>query len=187
MADGPPPGVVPPPLPLRTDRLVLRRYEAGDVDAVWAYYREEEVNRYLLTVPFTRGYTEMVVAQRCDAMVPGEPARSLPLVVEHEGRVVGDVVLTLDERCSKAELGWVFAPSAGGRGLATEAARAVVDVALDHYGVHRVVARADARNTASARLALRLGMRQEAHLRQDWWSKGEWTDTLVFGLLRDER
>lgn len=187
MGEGPPAGVVPPTLPLRTGRLVLRRYEPGDVDALWSYYRDDEVNRYLLTVPFSRGYTETVVRQRREALVPGEPGRSLPLVVEHAGEMVGDVSLTLDERCGRAELGWVFAPSAGGRGLATEASRALVDVAFDHYGAHRVLARADARNAASAQLALRLGMRQEAHLRQDWWSKGEWTDTLVFGLLRDER
>ena len=47
-------------------------------------------------------------------------------------------------------------------------------------------AQLDARNTASARLCERLGMTLEAHLRQDWWSKGEWTDTLVYGLLADE-
>jgi len=52
--------------------------------------------------------------------------------------------------------------------------------------VHRVVAQMDARNTASARLAARVGMRQEAHFRRDFWSKGEWTDTLVFGLLASE-
>jgi RimJ/RimL family protein N-acetyltransferase len=45
----------------------------------------------------------------------------------------------------------------------------------------------DARNTASAKLARRIGMRQEAHLRQDWWSKGEWTDTLIFGMLASDR
>ncbi|MET3511068.1 RimJ/RimL family protein N-acetyltransferase [Plantibacter flavus] len=30
-------------------------------------------------------------------------------------------------------------------------------------------------------------MRREAHLRQDWWNKGEWTDTVVFGLLASDR
>ncbi|MGO3041113.1 hypothetical protein, partial [Ancrocorticia populi] len=30
-------------------------------------------------------------------------------------------------------------------------------------------------------------MRQEAHLRQDWWSKGAWTDTLIFGMLASDR
>ena len=59
----------------------------------------------------------------------------------------------------------------------------MLGLAFDHYGVHRVAAQMDARNLASARLARRVGMRQEAHLRQDWWIKGEWTDTLIFGML----
>lgn len=45
----------------------------------------------------------------------------------------------------------------------------------------------DARNTASARLAERVGMVQEAHFRKNWWSKGEWTDTLIFAQLADDR
>ena len=45
----------------------------------------------------------------------------------------------------------------------------------------------DSRNTASAKLARRIGMREEAHLRKDWWSKGEWTDTLIFGMLASDR
>ena len=33
----------------------------------------------------------------------------------------------------------------------------------------------------------RIPMRQEAHLRKDWWSKGEWTDTLIFGMIASDR
>lgn len=44
----------------------------------------------------------------------------------------------------------------------------------------------DARNTASAKLATRVGMTQEAHFRANWWSKGEWTGTLVFAVLPDD-
>ena len=39
----------------------------------------------------------------------------------------------------------------------------------------------------AAKLAERIGMKREAHLRQDWWSKGEWTDTLVFAMLASDR
>lgn len=60
-------------------------------------------------------------------------------------------------------------------------------IAFEHYRLHRVTAQMDARNDASARLAAALGMRQEAHFRQDWWNKGEWTDTLVFALLFGDR
>ena len=39
----------------------------------------------------------------------------------------------------------------------------------------------DARNTHSARLATAVG------IRLDWWNKGEWTDTLVVGMLAADR
>lgn len=45
----------------------------------------------------------------------------------------------------------------------------------------------DARNGASAKLAERLGMVKEAHHRQDWFSKGEWTDTLIYAMLASDR
>ena len=51
----------------------------------------------------------------------------------------------------QAEIGYVFHPDAQGEGLATEAARAVVDLAFRELGVHRVFGQIDARNTASAR------------------------------------
>ena len=44
----------------------------------------------------------------------------------------------------------------------------------------------DARNEASAQLAQRVGMKAEAHLRQDWWNKGEWTDTLIYAALASD-
>jgi RimJ/RimL family protein N-acetyltransferase len=59
-------------------------------------------------------------------------------------------------------------------------------LAFDVLGWHRVTARVDARNTASAALARRLGMRQEAHLVENEWFKGMWTDELGFALLARE-
>ena len=72
-------------------------------------------------------------------------------------------------------------------GVQTCALPILLDLALGKSGLHRVAARMDARNTASARLAERVGMRREAHLREDWWSKGEWTSTLEFGVLARDR
>ena len=53
-------------------------------------------------------------------------------------------------------------------------------------GLHRIVARCDARNDASARVMERLGMRREAHLVENEMVKGEWTDELVYALLDRE-
>jgi RimJ/RimL family protein N-acetyltransferase len=87
----------------------------------------------------------------------------------------------------QVEIGYVFHPDASGHGYATEAARRLVDFAFDELGAHRVFARTDPRNTASAAVLRRLGMREEGHLRESEIIKGEWADELTFALLARER
>jgi RimJ/RimL family protein N-acetyltransferase len=69
---------------------------------------------------------------------------------------------------------------------ATEAARALIDLAFDDLGAHRAFACTDARNTPSAALLRRLGMREEAHFREAEIFKGNWGDELVFAILARE-
>lgn len=172
----------PPPLPVRTERLVLRHPTVEDTDDAYAYLSRSDVCEYLLRGPFTRGEVAAELRRRAD-----NPAHRLSLVIEHEGTVIGDLMLVLEKPgYDKAEVGWVIHPAYAGRGLATEAARALIDLAFSHYGVHRVRAELDARNLRSAALAARLGMRQEGLFRQDFWAKGEWTDTPHYAVLATE-
>lgn len=186
------PRLVPPPVPLRTERLVLRHVTTGDRDAL-RYYCDPEVCRYL---PFPPA-DEEALAERVEAMAgrvaPSEPDEVLALVAVHDDTVVGDVMLRLRTRPDPlsppavAEIGWCFAPAYAGRGLATEAASALVALALEHYPLHRLYASLDPRNERSAALCERLGMTREAHLRRDFpESDGSWTDTMIYGLLREE-
>ena len=182
-----------PSLPLRTERLVLRTIVPEDRAAIGRYCGDPEVTRYL---PFPV-LDEEGLTQRMDRLVggtaPAAVGQLLPLAVEHEGALVGDLMLRFsaqhgpEDPPAIAELGWVFAPEAGGRGLATEAAGALVDLAFSTYPLHRLMAQLDPRNLASARLCERLGMRHEAHTREDYPDRaGGWSDTAVYGLLRSE-
>jgi aminoglycoside 6'-N-acetyltransferase len=163
------------------------QYRVDNVDALLAYYSDPLVARYIPWEPWSRDFAAEVVARRIDSTgITGTESR-LALVVEHEGEVVGDVVLwPADETLSRGEMGWAFHPSVSGRGFATEAVRALIGVAFEHCGMHRVIAQVDARNEASARLCERVGMVKEAHLRQDHWAKSEWTDTVIYGLLAEQ-
>jgi RimJ/RimL family protein N-acetyltransferase len=57
---------------------------------------------------------------------------------------------------------------------------------FDHLGLHRIVGRLDARNTASARVLEKLGMRREAHLIDNEHVKGEWSSEMIYAMLATE-
>ena len=175
-------------LPLQTERLTLRGHEPADRDSLLRFHGQANVARYLLDEPWDAEIAEQKLTKRLSNTDLNGESGALDLVVECAGEVIGDVqIWYTDRERAVAEIGWVLDPEYGGRGYAREAVAAVLDLAFAHYRLHRVAAQMDARNTGSAKLAAAVGMRHEASLRQDWWSKGEWTDTFVFGMLASDR
>jgi RimJ/RimL family protein N-acetyltransferase len=178
-----------PGSPIRTERLLLRPYALGDVDALYDYQRLPEVHRYLYTEPRTRAEVEAIVAQRAGSLVVTEAGQGLPLVAElaQTGELVGDCVLFWRSQNHKqGEVGYVINPAHHGRGLATETVGALLRVGFEGLNMHRIAGRLDGRNTASARVLERAGLRREAHLVENEFVKGEWTDELIYAILRRE-
>ena len=175
------------PLRRRTERLVLRSFRHGDEDDVLAYRRRADVVRYMPVEPMDDAAACAYIDERLAATTIATDSDRIILAVEHDGRVIGDVVIRVGLLADRqAEIGWAFNPDFHGRGLATEAAWELLTMAFAELRMHRVWAQLDPRNVASARLCERLGMRQEAHFRQDIWFKGEWGDTSIYALLADE-
>lgn len=178
-----------PTYPVRTPRLLLRPVTPDDVDAVLAYRGRADVCRYLPFEPMDRAEVVESISTRWTTTALTDAGQALLLGVElvATGELIGDLVLFFHSREHRGgELGYVINPDFAGRGYATEAAAALLDLAFDGLGLHRVVARLDERNDASARMARRLGMRQEARLVQSEFFKGEWATELDFALLADE-
>jgi RimJ/RimL family protein N-acetyltransferase len=178
-----------PHYPVRSARLSLRPLGPDDIDALVAYRSQPDVCRY---VPF-EPMDEKTVAERLagpwSRTTLDDEAQGLTLGVElmDGGHLVGDVLLAFDSRLHRSgEIGYVLHPGFSGHGYATEAVRTLLHLAFDELGLHRVTARVDARNLPSARLAARLGMRREAHLVENEWFKGGWSDEFDFALLEHE-
>ncbi len=180
-----------PEYPVVTARLRLRPLTTADIPALLRYRGDPEVCRYLPFAPMTEDVLTTRLAGDLGRTALTQEGEGLTLGAElvGAGELVGDVVLFLRSiDHGGGELGYVFHPDVAGHGYATEACRAVLDLAFDpaQLGLHRVIAQLDARNTSSARLAARLGMRQEAHFVANEVFKGEWSDLLVFAVLADE-
>jgi RimJ/RimL family protein N-acetyltransferase len=84
------------------------------------------------------------------------------------------------------EIGFVLHPDHHGRGYAAEAARPLLEFGFAEVGLHRIIARLEARNAASARVLEKLGMRREALLIENERVKGEWQSELDYAMLDRE-
>jgi RimJ/RimL family protein N-acetyltransferase len=176
-----------PRYPVRTGRLLLRPWRSDEVDRYREVRGAPEVTRFLYDTPMTRRQAATRLGSLRSTITAEGQWINLAVEVAATGTVAGDVGLGWVSGAHRhAEVGYAFAPDHRGRGYATEAAVAVVEMAFSALGAHRVTGRLDARNTASARLLERLGMRREGHLVENEWVKGEWTDEVVYAVLEDE-
>jgi RimJ/RimL family protein N-acetyltransferase len=176
-----------PKYPIRTERLLLRPYQADDVAAVYDYERLPETARYLSNEPMSWAEAETLVTRRIGSSTLGGVGEVVNMVIElaQTGDLVGDCALFWCGE-GQAEVGYVLHPAHHGHGYATEAVGALLRLGFEELGLHRIAARCDARNTPSTRVMERAGMRREAHLVQSEFIKNEWTDELIYAILRTE-
>lgn len=142
---------------ITTDRLVLRRFEASDLDAYHAIFSHPDVARWLLPME-TRDE-----AMRNMAMVEGfwqlRGTSMMAVCLAETGALIGRCgpwhPEVLDGR--EVEVGWAFSPDHQCRGYATEAARAATAWAFDRFGLARVIHLIKDDNAASQAVARRIG------------------------------
>ncbi len=167
---------------LTTPRLVLRRFQPGDVEDVHTYADDPEWNRCLgLPEPYSRRDAEEFVAK---AMLYDPGAVSMWAIV-HEGRCAGSIYLR-GESSGSATLGYSLARPLWGRGLMTEAARAVVVHGFEDRKLARIFAFVIVGNDPSARVLEKVGMRREGTLRSNRVVHGDRVDEVLYSILRED-
>src|SRR5687768_8098356 len=133
-----------PQYPIETERLRLRPFTRGDVEAVFAYRQRADVARYLFDGPMTHESVTEVVQQRIGQHELADEGDKVFLAAELMApqQVIGEVSLILRDGPSRqAEIGYIFHPDFHGRGYASEAARVLLRVGFEGAGMHRIYAR----------------------------------------------
>ena len=152
--------------PLRTARLVLRLPRAPDAALVHhGYATDPDAARWMGWRPHEDiATTRALLAGWVASWERGTGTLAFMTEDAADGRFLG--VIDLTPGAHGAVLGFVLCRHAWGRGVATEAGRAVVDLAFAHLGVWRVWATCAPQNPASRRVLEKVGMRHEGVLRR---------------------
>ena len=171
-----------------TPRLVARAMVPADVEHFVAYRSNPDIARYQSWDGYTLAEGNALVKEM-RALRPGIPGKWYQFALENDatGDLVGDLAAHVNPAEQRElEVGFTLAPEHQGKGYATEALSGLLGYAFDTLAMHRVIAVTDALNQSAAALLGRVGMRREAHFRENVFFKGSWGSEFVFAILASE-
>ena len=114
--------------------------------------------------------------------------QGLPLVIEYQGQVVGQLNVSniLFGSVGSAILGYWIAPEFAGKQITPTAVALCIDYLLHAYGLHRVEIDIRPENAASLRVVEKLGLRYEGKKERFIHINGDWRDHFVFAVTLEE-
>ncbi len=176
------------PLPITTERLVLRRLEGGDWKDLLELVSDPETFRYEDAAPMDEdGVLRWIDSDHHLRITTAEQPFTLVMQLREGGKVIGYTGLQFrDTQCQQAILSVFVAPAFWQQGYELEALKVVVKVCFQTLNTHRLSSFADSRNTAALELYAKAGMRREGAFLKNRMVRGEWVDTIWFGMLADD-
>lgn len=105
-------------------------------------------------------------------------------IVKHDGTKVGYVAHYLARK--RHEIGYGIVPNERNKGYCTEAATLLVDYLFLSKNIARIQALTDTRNGASQQVLTKLGFMEEGIIRKASFEQGEWRDSKIYSILREE-
>ena len=143
---------------LETDRLVLRRFTAEDASFIVGLFNDEAFLRFIGDKGVrTEADAVSYIEREYIASYSRNGFGSYCVLRKHDGVPVGSCGLLLRDWLPDADLGYAFLPAYWGQGYAVEAARGVIEHAVNSLGMRRIVAITDPENIDSMKVLSRVG------------------------------
>lgn len=181
---------------ITTDRLILRRFEASDAEALFSYLHAPTASCF-----FSLKLDNLKAAQE-EVLKRADSNDAIAVCLKDTGQLIGDLFAHADPKWPEGpetatapdtiSVGWNFNPSFGGKGYAFEAARALCADLFANQGARRLYAYVEDHNSPSRRLCEKLGMREEGLFREfvsfqnDDAGNPIYENTMQYAILRHE-
>ena len=146
---------------IETERLIIRRFKIEDAQEVYECCNDYDVVKTTLGMPWP--YTE----EMAKGWILRQPAReesgtSYEFAIcfkDNPNKIVGCVSLMgIDQRAKRGEMGYWVGKKYWKQGIATEAAKAMIEFGFKKLGLHSIIARYFEINPASGRVMQKCGM-----------------------------
>ena len=171
---------------LKTQRLLLRRLEISDANEMFFLRSNDDVLRYLGKEPASsvKEAEEFILkinkgVDENDAILWGIALLSDPAVI------IGTICLwNFKKENYRGEIGYILHPNHWRKGIMKEAIICVIDYGFNVLKLHSIEALLSPENIASAAILESTGFIKEGHLKENFFFRGEFSDTLIYSKLK---
>jgi len=170
-----------------TERLNIRDFTIEDAPFLQECLGDKDVARQTMTKPHP--FPESLAVESIEKyhkFKKDGAANILALTLKDTNQFIGLVGMMFKPEHKKGDLGYLLSKPFWGKGYATEAAKKMLEVGFNEYGLERIAASAFADNPASLKVLEKVGFRYEGTSRKDAIKWGEARDVAFYGILKEE-
>jgi len=175
-------------LKLESERLILRKLVADDLDDFHSYRSNPAVAKFQCWHPFSLKDSIEFISRYgiYKPYISGEWFQ-FGIVLKSSNKLIGDCGIkseSTDSRLGVIEC--TLSVDYQKQGLAKEAITLLFNYSFNDLKLHRITAITDCKNLPSIRLFERLEMRREGHFIKNFWLKGRWCNEYLYAILEEE-
>ncbi|MCY7310927.1 MAG: GNAT family N-acetyltransferase [Chitinophagaceae bacterium] len=171
---------------LKTKRLLLRRITMDDAAAIFFLRSDETVLKFIGKEPAASMEEAKAFIQRVNDAIDANESIIWAITLQHNPEeVIGTICYwRLQPENYRAEIGYALHPKHWRKGIMKEAIVEVLDYGFETMKLHSIEARTSTDNIASGSILEATGFVKEAHLKEEFFFRGEFSDTIIYSRLQ---
>ena len=170
---------------LETERLLLRRVTPADVAEVLELRSNPDTMRYIPRLLLTNTEEALAHIQMIEEKIENNIGINWAITLKGNSKLLGIIGhYRIQPENHRSEIGYMLLPQYSGKGITTEAIKAVLQYGFEVLNMHSIEAVIDPQNFASERVLQKNGFVKEAHILENELWEGTFLDTVIYSLLR---
>lgn len=171
---------------LKTERLLFRGLTMADAPALFKLRSNESVVKFIGREPAASIKEVEEFIERINNAVKTNESILWGIVLQSDpGNIIGTICYwRLQPENYRAEIGYALHPDHWRKGIMKEAILKVLEYGFEIMKLHSIEARLSANNIASAAILEKTGFVKEGHLKDEFYFRGKFTDSLIYSKLQ---
>lgn len=170
---------------LETERLILREHALSDGETLFAMRTNETVMKYIdRDRPNDLMEIKTFITKFNEGFENGDNLAWVIALKEKPNHMIGSIgYWRTDYANHRAEIGYMLHPDYWRKGIISEALIKTIAFGFEEMNLHTIKANINVENDASRQLLIKHGFVKEAHFKQDYYFRGQFLDSEIYGML----